>query len=359
MNKKISILFLIFFFFMIMPKDVKGALSSDGYSYSQEGTSTSHSSVVSDNFFNNEELMYMMVAKSTHYTIPGLKNTNVLGSNCDSMVPQGICASDYYVFISAYDSDHEYNSVIYVLDWSGNLLATMVYWNNSHVGGLAFDGKYLWVCNSDVLNNGEKSDTKGSVSAISLTEIEQIINVSKTNSAKSVKIKKYAKHFNTETKASYCTYYDGKLWVGVFDETKNSLVYSYKINYDTVVPNLTKYEYLIAPNKTQGIAFYENSSDGNLYIIFTRSYGREEKGTSVIEVYIPVNYENYSGIGKYINKGGCIKTTELPKMVEQVYIHGSYAFLIFESGAKKYRTSVRTHNKTDCYLLLFSYRIVE
>jgi len=61
------------------------------------------------------------------------------------MVPQGICTMGNYVLITAYDSSAQHKSVIYVLDNNNVLKATLVYCNKNHLGGVTYDGTYIWI----------------------------------------------------------------------------------------------------------------------------------------------------------------------------------------------------------------------
>ena len=83
--------------------------------------------------------------------IPGLAHTDVNGQDCTTMVPQGICIAGDYMIISAYDASGQCDSVLYVLSntnpASRKYLTTLVLPNKAHVGGIAFDGSYLWVSN--------------------------------------------------------------------------------------------------------------------------------------------------------------------------------------------------------------------
>ena len=90
-------------------------------------------------------MLHYLVGSNTHYTIPGLSTTNVLGKNCKTMIPQGICRMDNYVLVTAYDYKEAYNSVIYVINTSGIVQATLVYDKKCHMGGIAYDGKDVWI----------------------------------------------------------------------------------------------------------------------------------------------------------------------------------------------------------------------
>ena len=79
--------------------------------------------------------------------VPGLEGTNLLGSNCTGMVPQGLCFCEDYILVSAYDCGRDgrrQRSVIYVMAQreagERECLTTLVLPDVNHVGGLAYDG---------------------------------------------------------------------------------------------------------------------------------------------------------------------------------------------------------------------------
>ena len=84
--------------------------------------------------------------------VPGLKHTNIDGTVCTDMVPQGLCIAGDYLLITAYDAKEAHNSVVYVLSHAGGnrgeYLATLVLPNRNHAGGIAFDGSLIWIAQS-------------------------------------------------------------------------------------------------------------------------------------------------------------------------------------------------------------------
>ena len=59
-----------------------------------------------------------------------------------------------YLLVSAYDSKRIDNSVVYVMSRSSKkLLTTVVLPNKTHAGGLAYDGRNLWICQSTYLRS--------------------------------------------------------------------------------------------------------------------------------------------------------------------------------------------------------------
>lgn len=249
---------------------------------------------------------------SKSYIIPGLIETNVGGFISNSMCPQGVCFAKNYLLVTAYDMKDEELSVVYVMDKNSKaLLTTLVLPTTTHVGGICYDGKYLW------LTTGSKA------SALKMTDVQKAV---KSGQA----------YYNVEffgvcklgISASYITYFDEKLWIGTYNELKNTYMYSYEIDdFDTSV-ELTKVDTVGMPTRVQGISFTE---DG--YLILSRScqlYEGLRGYMRRIEVYQP-DLENEEGgiisIGSALN---CIYT---PSMNEGIALKGSYLYVLFESGA--------------------------
>ncbi|MBQ4067975.1 MAG: hypothetical protein IJC76_01865, partial [Lachnospiraceae bacterium] len=234
----------------------------------------------------NGTLGHYLVGGNIYYPIPGVRNTNVLGKNCATMVPQGICRMDNYILITAYDgipkkserkfnseigsyeekssylARNAYNSVIYLLTVDGTYITTLVYNKACHMGGVTYDGKYVWIAEGD-----------SGVSAISKTNILRAAEVATKKKAKSIKLSGiYKINLSKLSKASYCTYFDNKVWFGTFNEYGSGHIYGYSVNYSNGTPTLTAVRYIKAPRYTQGICFYKEKN--NVYLAAATSYGR-------------------------------------------------------------------------------------
>ena len=67
---------------------------------------------------------------------------------CQAMTPQGLAVSEDYLFLSAYCSQQEHHSQLYIIErTSGRHLKTVVLPKRPHVGGLVFDRatQVLWL----------------------------------------------------------------------------------------------------------------------------------------------------------------------------------------------------------------------
>lgn len=245
--------------------------------------------------------------------IPGMINTNVAEFGCTSMIPQGITYAKTYFFITAYDQKGEENSVVYVVKKSNKkLMTTIVLPNKSHAGGIAFDGKNLWITQAKTLRS---------------------IKYSKISSA----IKKKERYYelsdydtvqNLTHQAATVTYYKGLLWVSSYDELKAGYLGSYKIEKKSSTPALTLCNKIKMPTRVQGIEF---TSNGRLIVSRSCQTDSSKRGfLHQLDVYKP-NLKNASS-GK-ITLGKVRNSIEMPTMNEEITVSGKYLYVNYESAA--------------------------
>ncbi len=292
-----------------------------------------------DDVFNEKTLpTYMDFASyyssTNSFAIPGLENTNMLGNECDTMVPQAICFAGDYMLISAYDGKEKYeedaslcierdiyNSVMYVLSNNNSdsyyYLTTLVLPCKSHVGGMAFDGTNIWI------SNGESK-----ISSISYTDVQNAVATNEDSIAV-----EFDKIVNVDIVPSFLTFYDNMLWIGTFDENKKGAFNAYDAyklgSAEVAVPIY----YSHVPAKTQGAVFKEINE--KTYLVLSRSLGRnsEKNGyVSQIEFYEPDFSSTYTKIQK------SQKTIVAPPMIEGIAICGNYMYCCFESASTLYST---------------------
>ena len=134
--------------------------------------------------------------------VPGLAYTRFTDSSSAQMVPQGICLAGEYMLITAYDKARRSNSVIYVMsgetDGNQHLLTVLELPERNHAGGIAFDGKHIWVARS----------TSGYVSAISYETLKKAASCGQ----QSFRLEAYDLNIYVGVTASFVTYYKGYLW---------------------------------------------------------------------------------------------------------------------------------------------------
>jgi hypothetical protein len=268
--------------------------------------------------------------------IPGLENTNVAGKNCSAMTPQGLCVTEDYIFISAYCAAEKYikelkenkdyginsekleaeknhkthNSVIYIIDRkTGEYIKNIVLPDTNHVGGLATDGSAIFIAKS--------SDEQ--ISVITLKSIKKALDT------KSLSVKvKYDYTVDCGCTASFVTYYDNSLWVGIFNEDSNGMLKRFSVNQKNY--KLTEKSSIEIPAKANGACFTE--INGEVCLAISTSYGRK----SVSQLYL-------CGVSDYGTKN--MTVTEkgryiLPPLAQNICIYDGRVYSIYESAATCY-----------------------
>jgi len=260
-------------------------------------------------FFKNN------VSYSKSYVIPGLVTTNIGGFVSYKMCPQGIAFVENYLLITAYDLSNEENSVVYVLEKTTKaLLTTLVLPTSTHVGGICYDGKYVWVTTGTKVSCFLFSDITTAISSGEACSYISFVSSCKVGFA-----------------ASYTAYYNNKLWVGSYNELKATYMYSYTVDdFDTSVA-LTKADTVKMPTRVQGIAFTE---DG--YVILSRScqlYKGLRGYMRRLDVYKP-DFADEDIVKKSL--GTCLNYVYTPSMNEGIAIDGTDLYVSFESGSFAY-----------------------
>lgn len=279
------------------------------------------------------------------FTIPGL---------FEGIIPQGICyIGELDTFaISGYYEDGLFPSMLMLIDAkSGKFTKAFPLQNvdgkdySGHAGGLTASEDYIYITSEDTCY---------------ICEIDSLKDL------KNGETLKFESNFKLNTFGSFACYNDGVLWTGDFIESSDKgrensrkittldsgeTFYAYcegyilkdglpdvkKINSETngYIP-----DYLLAiPEQVQGMSFTLSGK-----IIFSTSYGR--KNNSKIYVYDDVLLTERVGIYKVekteIDLWACssdlLKETIIaPPMAEGITQGEKGQYIIFESGAEKYR----------------------
>lgn len=248
---------------------------------------------------------------SKGFSIPGMKNTNVGGFACTTMMPQAMCYAGNYLLISAYDTKGIDYSVIYVVSKAAkSYITTIVLPSKAKVGGMAYDGKNIWI-------------SKGtSVGCFPYSFINDAVN---SGSAYKT-LTAYTSVCKVKTSSSYMGYYDGTLWVGPYS-AGSTRMYGYTVNEKEKIPTLTQRYSMAMPSRCQGITF---DKDGTM--IVSRSYRTKltQSGyISQLRTYMP-SYGKVSATGKIL-KNTALAKTKMPPKVEGMAIYGTYTYTLFSS----------------------------
>lgn len=222
--------------------------------------------------------------------------------------PQGICITDEFVFITSYSAENGCLGAFMVFDKeTGEYLITLGMDEDSHLGGIAYDGENVWVCNS----------TNNTIERISYDFIHVMATQNKGEVVDATNIVDVYKIKNSP---SCITFYNGRLWVGTHNKWMNSkmVAYYYDKN-DDALKALSTYN---IPSQVQGIAFGDN---GEVYL--STSYGRQYSS------YIK-KYDSVFTMTEKVNEP--VLTIEMPPCSEEITIYEDTLYVLFESAGEKY-----------------------
>lgn len=222
--------------------------------------------------------------------------------------PQGLLFVEQYVFISSYSGNRGELGKVRVYDReSGEPLLTLGLDENSHLGGIAFDGKFLWICNS----------SKMALERIPYAFVLQMLREQKGNT---IDIRNLVELYRVNNIPSTVTYYDNQLWVATHSVWTNSTMISYR--YEKEVDRLVSQDSFWIPSKVQGVAFSEK---GEVYL--STSYGR--KNASHIMKYDSL-YAMSQNVKSYRGK------IKIPPCSEGILYENKKLYILFESAGTKY-----------------------
>ncbi len=245
--------------------------------------------------------------------IPGMPQTreNDLLNNyifSTSQCPQGICFTDEYILLTSYSEEDDCLGELMVFDrTNGGYLVTLGMDAKSHLGGISFDGKNVWVCNSN-----SNTIERISYDFIQLMATENIGDV--VDATEVVDI------YPVENKPSCITYYNGRLWIATHTVYFSSQMVAYY--FDSNQNELNALSHYEIPAQVQGIAFDDS---GTVYL--STSYGRTS--SSYIKMYSSV-----AALSTQPNKP--FRRVEMPPGAEEIDIRDGRLFVIFESAGEKY-----------------------
>lgn len=251
----------------------------------------------------------------------------------DNWIPQGICKTEDYLFVSAYDPIMEEGksgeggrpSVVFVIDNQ----------THKHIKTLSFEGEV----------EGEVIDLRSHFGAIDYVEKNNIMYIADSTNGilwqvsmdaiysaidtpgKSAKVSVETILLEREVTISFLTYHNGLLYIGQHD--KDSESENFMIGYD-LSSNEAKTDKIPLQLKSQGITFVDYQDQ--LYLLTSCSRGVDNPSTLVVEKVEEATDEN----GNVILKKDIEKELDLPNMSEDLYVDGENVYICFESAAEYY-----------------------
>ena len=251
----------------------------------------------------------------------------------DNWIPQGICKTDDYLFVSAYDPKMKEGksgetgrpSVVFVIDNQ----------THKHIKTLSFEGEV----------EGEVIDLRSHFGAIDYVDKNNILYIADSTNGilwqvsmdaiysaideegKSSKVSVETILVERQVRISFLTYHNGLLYIGQHD--KDSESENFMIGYD-LSSNEAKTDKIPLQSKSQGITFVDYQDQ--LYLLTSCSRGVDNPSTLVVEKIEEATDEK----GNVILKKDIEKELALPNMSEDLYVDGEKVYICFESAAEYY-----------------------
>ncbi len=249
------------------------------------------------------------VLSNSSYNTPGLNS---------DYIPQGLCRISYkqktYRLITAYDHYKKLNSRIYIISSSGKLLKTVTISNSpgGHCGGIAEYGDNIWIASTKIMYIISKA---------------QLFAAKNNEAIRPIKLIENKQIYGTKSKyLSFCTSYNGILWVGYFSKKESSYMYGFTCEIHGDDYKLKKVARVKLPKKVQGVSFVTDN-----IMALSVSYG-----VFPSKIYIAKLKKSSSSTQNYSKYTLKMKSSyTVPAGSEQIYFTGNKnLYILFESGAK-------------------------
>lgn len=252
-------------------------------------------------------------------------------------IPQGICKTDDYLFVSAYDPKMEEGksgeggrpSVVFVIDNQ----------THEHIKTLTFEGEVEGEVidlrsHFGAIDYADENDTlyiadstNGILWQVSMDQVYSAID----GEEESAKVSVETILVEREVTISFLTYHNGLLYIGQHD--KDSEAENFMIGYD-LTSNEAKTDKITLQLESQGITFVDYQ--GQLYLLNSCSRGVDNPSTLVAErVEETIDEKGNVILKKYIEK-----ELALPNMSEDLYVDGEQVYICFESAAEYYNKNL-------------------
>lgn len=244
-----------------------------------------------------------------------LPGTGQLPQETTDSCVQGLAFTPDYLLLTAYALNAQENGGLYVYDRkTGAFLGKIPMRRGSHLGGIAYDGKNVWVCHS-----GQQVLSRISYEALRGTVKQGMFTVAGAE-----------EDYPVEEEPSCLTAENGQLFAATFREKEKSRMtaYSYDENRDRLVAENV---YQIPP-KVQGVAF---DAAGNVW--FSTSYGR--KNSSFL-----LKYKALAAVGEEDVPPEAV--VELPPCSEELAAQNGKLYIVFESACRKYKEGTDGRGKS-------------
>lgn len=244
-----------------------------------------------------------------------LPGTGQLSGEIADFCVQGLAFTPDYLLLTAYALNAQENGGLYVYDRkTGAFLGKIPMRRGSHLGGIAYGGKNVWVCHS-----GERVLSRISYKALCGAVRQRTFSV-----------EGFEEDYPLDDEPSCLTEENGRLFAATFRDKVESRMTAYR--YDENRDRLVAENVYQIPPKVQGVAF---DAAGNVW--FSTSYGR--KNSSFL-----LKYKTLAELGE---EGGKPETiVELPPCSEELAAQNGKLYIVFESACRKYKEGTDGRGKS-------------
>ena len=284
----------------------------------------------------SKKLSSGMVDEKT-YPIPGLIETCYVNRNntgtSDEYIPQGLCSTGDYWLITAYDAKKKNRSVIYAVDArTAELVSTITVPNKYHVGGIAYDGKRIWL-------TGDTSDKYKGEPFVQYIDYEDFLRMA-DQPLYEIRSREMSGRVYINNKPSFLECDDGILWVGTYmgsKDTREAYINGYTIIEDDKGVRLNTLMYSVISgidSSAQGCDIEGN----DLYVSSSYKGSSSRVKSSFITRYNIAPLKEGTAnlyVGERENS-----RVEVPKMNEEILVENGTIYINFEAGSKRWKNAV-------------------
>lgn len=244
-----------------------------------------------------------------------LPGTGQLPQETTDSCVQGLAFTPDYLLLTAYALNAQENGGLYVYDRrTGTFLGRIPMRKGSHLGGIAYDGKNVWVCHS-----GKRVLARIPYEALRETVKQGTFTVAGIE-----------EDYPVGDEPSCLTAENGQLFSATFREKGESGMTAYR--YDENRDRLVAENVYQIPPKVQGVAF---DAAGSVW--FSTSYGR--KNSSFLLKYKALTEVGEEGVQPEA-------VVELPPCSEEIAIWNGKLYIVSESACRKYKEGTDGRGKS-------------
>lgn len=236
-----------------------------------------------------------------------------------TQTPQGICITEDYILITSYAQEKNTEGALFVFDKNTQeYLVTLGMDPKSHLGGIAYDGENVWVCNSHMMT----------IERISYDFIKLMAT---QNRGKTIDASQVVDCYKVVNVPSSITYHSGRLWIVTHNIFFKAKLVAYHYTGDKLL-NLSEFS---IPSKAQGISFLDSGR-----VCLSTSYGRT--ASSHLKVYKSVPIMAAEPNSPEID-------IEMPPGSESIDAdEKDNVYVLFESASKKYIDGTDGYGQSLC-----------